>query len=268
MLVDILLGVAWPAGIVATVLIAGAVHELYVMAGTGGAPFTILGVAATAVAFNLPWVAAWQQWPQAYDALLAAVAFLAFVGLGRRFRSTKPNALTGIAITVFGVLYVGILGGYVVQIHGLKSGAILVLYFVAVSKTADIGGYLSGKLLGKHKLAPAISPNKTIEGSAGGMLLSLAAAFLLAGLLPWEFSLPWTLIFAVLVNVTSQFGDLAESMVKRGCGVKDSAVILPKVCGALDLVDSILISAPVAFYLMKIAEKMLPLKEAAEKVGI
>ena len=277
MLVDILGGHpwhSWPAAIVGTALISAAAYELFVMARGVSAPFLDVGVLGTAIAFNLPWIAAREQWPLAYDALLTAVVLLAFVRMERRFSKGKPNALPDMAVTLFGVFYVGILGGYIVQIHQLPAkdvaawGPALVLYFVAVSKMSDIGGYLFGKFLGKHKLAPAISPGKTIEGSAGGLLLSLAAAFGLAWLLPWQFSLSWTIIFAVLVNVTSQFGDLAESMLKRGCNVKDSAVFLPKVCGALDLVDSILISAPVAYYLMKIAENSLPLREAAENSGI
>jgi phosphatidate cytidylyltransferase len=155
-------------------------------------------------------------------------------------------------MTVFGVVYVGLLGSYLVQIHLPEHGAKLEMYFVAVAKAADIGGYLTGKLLGKRKLAPTISPKKTIEGSAGGIGLSLIVAFSLSFLLPPDpsFSAGWKVLFAVLVNFASQFGDLAESMVKRSCDVKDSAVFLPKVCGALDLIDSVLISAPVAFYLI------------------
>jgi phosphatidate cytidylyltransferase len=69
-------------------------------------------------------------------------------------------------------------------------------------------------------------------------------------LLPSHFSSSWKILFALLVNVAAQFGDLAESVLKRSCNVKDSAVVLPRVCGALDLIDSILLSAPVGFYLI------------------
>ena len=254
MLVDILLNLSVPAGIVGTALIGAAAHEFYVMArGAGAKPSMAWGIFAAVAAFNLPWMAAKWGWSFESCGLLAALALVAFIGIGKRFRTEKPDAVRDVAITLFGAFYVGVLGGYIVRIHSLSAehGAILVLYFVAVSKTADIGGYLSGKFFGRHKLAPVISPNKTIEGSLGGLALSLIAAFLLAALLPWRLSLPWTIAFAVLVNAASQFGDLAESMLKRGCNVKDSAVILPKVCGALDLIDSILISAPMGFYLME-----------------
>jgi len=253
MLVDILLNQSAPAGIVGTALIGAAAHEFYVMTRSGGArPSTFWGVLASVAAFNLPWMAEGLENWTLDTGLLAALLLVAFIGVGRRFGREKPDAVRDVAVTLFGAFYVGVLGGYIVRIHSLSAeyGAIFVLYFVAVSKTADIGGYLSGKFLGRHKLAPAVSPNKTVEGSLGGLALSLVAAFVLAGLLPWRLSLPWTIAFAVLVNAASQFGDLAESMLKRGCNVKDSAVILPKVCGALDLIDSILISAPVGFYLI------------------
>ncbi|HUS57793.1 MAG TPA: phosphatidate cytidylyltransferase [Planctomycetota bacterium] len=254
MLTDILLGLPYPAGIVGTLLIAAAAHEFYAMAGAAGAaPFAFWGVLAAAAAFNLPWMAA--QWPclGGSEGILAALAIATFIGLGVRFRKSRPNALADAAVTIFGAVYIGVFGGFIVAIHTLPQGAKMVLFFVAVSKAADIGGYLTGRFFGRRKLAPSISPNKTIEGSIGGVLLSLAAAFGLRAAMPGlGFDAGWAVLFAVLVNVASQFGDLAESMIKRGCGVKDSAVILPKVCGALDLIDSILLSAPVAYYLIRL----------------
>ena len=251
-LTDILAGLSYPAGIVGTLLIAAAAHEFYAMVRTaGGAPFVLPGVLAAAVAFNVPLLSEHFVWLNGSDGVLWVLAFAAFVGLGLRFRDSKPNALGDAAVTVFGAAYIGVFGSFIVAIHTLDQGAKLVLFFVAVSKAADIGGYLSGKFFGRHKLSPAISPNKTIEGSLGGMALSLAAAFGFRAAMP-SLALPaaWTLLFAVVVNATSQFGDLAESMLKRSCGVKDSAVVLPKVCGALDLIDSILLSAPAAYYLI------------------
>jgi len=218
------------------------------MARAGGtAPMVGVGVAAAVAAFNLPWLLPDAAAPAAAPGMIAALITAGFVGLA--IRKSRPNALNDLAVTLLGALYVGLMGGYLVQAHVLAGGR-LVFYIVAVAKMADIGGYLTGKFLGRHKLAPGISPNKTIEGSLGGLALSIAVAVGFAFVLPpLETTLAWQILFAVVVNAASQFGDLAESMIKRSCEVKDSAVFLPKVCGALDLIDSVLISAPVGYYL-------------------
>jgi len=252
MLIDVLTQAAWPALVVGTLLIAAAVHEFFVMARKiGAAPFTLPGVIAGALAFNLPWIMKYHPYDYDVGTLLAALAIVAFAGVV--CRKSRQNAPTDVAVTIFGVVYIGLLSSYLVQIHLPENGAKLVIYFVAVAKSADIGGYLTGKFVGRHKLAPKISPKKTLEGSAGGILLSIVAAFALSSLLPGPFSPSWKILFALLVNIAAQFGDLTESVMKRSCNVKDSAVILPKVCGALDLIDSILLSAPVGCYLITVA---------------
>ena len=245
MVIDILFGTPVPALAIGTFLIFAAAHEFYAMARTAGvAPFAALGVAGSVAAFNWPWLEAHSPVfsPEGILAALVVAAFLAMF-----FRQSRANALADLSVTIFGAAYVGLLAGFIVALHALEGGARVVLYAVTVSKLSDIGGYLAGRFFGRHKLAPVISPNKTIEGSAGAVVLSLAAAFSLAPLLPGEFSLWWTIAFGLAVNAAAQFGDLAESIVKRSCGVKDSATFLPGVCGALDLIDSVLISAPVAY---------------------
>lgn len=253
MLLDILADAPAPVLVVGTFLIGAAAYEFYVMCGKAGfAPFALPGALAAALAFNLPWLKEYHLGNDyGFGALLALLVILAFFGL--ICRKSRPNALVDVAVTVFGAVYIGLLSAYLVEIHLPEFGAKLVIYFIAVAKAADIGGYLTGKLAGKHKLAPNISPNKTIEGAIGGMMLSVIVAFALSFLLPGGFSPAWKVLFAVLVNIAAQFGDIAESILKRSCGVKDSAVFLPKVCGALDLIDSVLISAPVAFYLIRAA---------------
>jgi len=242
-----------PALLIGTFLVAAAAYEFFVMSkGAQTAPFTAPGVAAAVLAFNLPWLMSRDAGMDVQGALLAALAIAVFVSLA--FRKSRANALADVAVTVFGAVYIGLLGGYLVHMHLLESGAGFLVYFVAVAKASDIGGYLTGKFAGQRKLAPGMSPNKTVEGSAGGLLLSVALAFGLSFLLPGPFSPWWKVLFAVLVSLAAQFGDLAESMIKRSCGVKDSAVFLPKVCGALDLIDSVLLSAPVGFYLITAAQ--------------
>jgi phosphatidate cytidylyltransferase len=120
-----------------------------------------------------------------------------------------------------------------------------VLYVVLVCKGGDIGGYCTGRLLGRTKLIPHISPGKTVEGAAGSLLFSVLLAVLLRGpLLDSSFTLPWpaALGVGVVLNFTTQTGDLIESLLKRRCGAKDSSRLLPAHGGILDLVDSLLFS--------------------------
>jgi phosphatidate cytidylyltransferase len=119
------------------------------------------------------------------------------------------------------------------------------LYVVLVCKGGDIGGYCVGRVLGRHKLIPHISPGKTVEGALGSLALSMLLAVLLRGaLLEPEVRLPlWgALLVGVMLNFTTQSGDLIESLLKRRCNAKDSSHLLPAHGGILDLVDSLLFS--------------------------
>lgn len=120
-----------------------------------------------------------------------------------------------------------------------------VLFVVLVCKGGDIGGYCLGRLFGKHKLIPHISPGKTIEGALGSLLVSVVLAILLRGpLLEPDVMLPlWAAaVVGIVLNFTTQTGDLIESLLKRRCGAKDSSRLLPAHGGVLDLVDSLLFS--------------------------
>lgn len=161
--------------------------------------------------------------------------------------------LTGIGVTLLGVMYVAFLGGYLVAIRvgfetqvGLSTH--LLGYFFLVLFGSDAGAYFAGKAFGKHKLAPAISPGKTVEGLIGGIIA--AAAF--AALSTWWFfpELPyqWSIALAVVLAVVGVLGDLCESAMKRGSDAKDSASILPGHGGLLDRLDSLLFGAPILYY--------------------
>ncbi len=119
------------------------------------------------------------------------------------------------------------------------------LYVVLICKGGDIGGYCFGRLFGKHKLIPHISPGKTIEGALGSLMTSVALAYLLhAQMLGGLVELPaWgAILTGVVLNFTTQTGDLIESLLKRRCNAKDSSTLLPAHGGILDLVDSLLFS--------------------------
>ncbi|KAF3363279.1 Phosphatidate cytidylyltransferase [Chlamydiales bacterium STE3] len=129
-------------------------------------------------------------------------------------------------------------------------GRFWLVYLLVGTKMTDIGGYFSGKLLGKHKLAPSISPKKTWEGSIGGFSCSLIASVLLC----WFFTdipLMYAIFLGSLLSALAQFGDLAESLLKRDGGVKDSSH-LPGLGGMLDIVDSLVFTAPTLYFLLQI----------------
>lgn len=115
----------------------------------------------------------------------------------------------------------------------------------------DVGAYFGGRFFGRRKLAPSISPAKTVEGSIGGMVLSFAVLVLWALLANEKFPFGWVELLALssLLSVTSQLGDLTESMLKRYCGVKDSGSFLPGHGGLLDRIDSLLFTVPLTYYL-------------------
>ena len=156
----------------------------------------------------------------------------------------------GAALTLAGYFYVGMLW----MVLGPENGETLILYLlflVATNKGSDMAAFVVGKMFGRRKLAPKISPNKTWEGAWGGLIGGTAAgtAVLLLTKLRGDFdTVPgWILpYFALLVTIAAQFGDLVESAIKRWAGAKDSGKFLPEFGGILDMVDSFLISVPVA----------------------
>lgn len=133
--------------------------------------------------------------------------------------------------------------------HGLG----LVIWVIAVAKFTDVGGYLVGSMIGRHKLAPTISPGKTWEGVGGGLVLAAAVAYLPVRYAPEYFEAWLTPIRAVAlalpIGVAAIVSDLSESAFKRRAGVKDSGRCIPGIGGALDLADSLLLAGPVAYYL-------------------
>lgn len=172
-----------------------------------------------------------------------------------RFRNDFSKMLTGIGVTFLGVMYIAFLGGFLIAMRvGFESSVVpflstkLLLYFFLVTMGSDIGAYFVGKSIGKYKLVPKISPNKTWEGFIGGILLAIGFAalstFLFFPELPYKVSIPLA-IFMALIGVG---GDLAESAMKRGSDTKDAANILPGHGGLLDRLDSLLFNAPILYY--------------------
>ncbi len=153
--------------------------------------------------------------------------------------------------TILGVLYVVFLGGHLLALRtGFeeKLSAHLLSFFFLILMGADTGAYYVGRAIGKHKLAPAISPGKTWEGVAGGVVAGLALATVAHFWFFKELPLKWALPLAAVMIVLGILGDLTESALKRGAGAKDAAKILPGHGGALDRLDSLLFNAPLIYY--------------------
>ncbi len=148
------------------------------------------------------------------------------------------------AATVLGVVYLGWMFSFLIQIRRLDQGAALVTLLIFASAFNDMGGYFVGKWLGRTKLT-SISPGKTVEGSLGGVLFSICAVWVVGGFLgvsPFH-----RFAMAVLVAVVGQLGDLFESALKREAGVKDSGTAIAGHGGALDRFDSLAFAAPVYY---------------------
>ncbi len=157
--------------------------------------------------------------------------------------------------TVLGVLYVVLLGGHLVALRtgfNQKLSAHLLSFFFMVIMGADTGAYYVGKSLGKHKLAPKISPGKTWEGVAGGVAAGLIMATLAHFWFFKELPLKWMLPLALAMVVLGIIGDLTESALKRSAGAKDAANLLPGHGGVLDRLDSLLFNAPLIYYFARI----------------
>lgn len=187
--------------------------------------------------------------------LLTSALFvsLVFISQAFRFQADFAKLLPGIGITLAGTFWVAFLGGFLVAIRvGFENApnlsTKLLGFFFLVLMGSDIGAYFAGKYLGKRKLSPKISPNKTWEGFIGGIILSQAFALASHFLFFPEFGLPFMLPLALVMSVVGVLGDLAESAVKRNTGTKDAANILPGHGGLLDRLDSLLFNAPILYY--------------------
>jgi len=193
--------------------------------------------------------------PLAYLLLcFVAVLMISFVAQGLQYE--KPGRTTArIAGTVFVIAYVGILGSFTIQtrwFEGPHQGILALVFLVATAKGADTGAYTFGRLMGRHKLWPALSPHKTIEGAVGGLVFGIAFALLTAAIARFALGVPtldWPVAaaYGLLIGAVAQIGDLMESMIKRDCERKDASDAVPGFGGLLDVLDSLMFAGPVAY---------------------
>jgi phosphatidate cytidylyltransferase len=169
------------------------------------------------------------------------------------FRSPLERVLADTAFSVFGLIYCGLSLASVPLVWVQQPGGpSQVVFLLCIVWAGDVAALYVGRSFGRHKLAPLISPQKSWEGSAASLAGSLLVAFALVsftrGALRFPGPLAWWLMLAVGLNVFAQVGDLVESAIKRGAGVKDSGTLLPGHGGILDRIDAILLAAPALWY--------------------
>jgi phosphatidate cytidylyltransferase len=209
----------------------------------------------------------WFQWaPHPFDdpwhwIIAAVIAFILAAILNAMRTFTEPGqSVNQIAMAIFIVMYLGLLPCCLVQLRwpqandsgerGLRGvGAVALTIFVP--KICDIGAYFTGRLLGRHKMTPVLSPKKTWEGFAGGMVTAALGAVGINRAVPClrfgDYSDLVAAGFGLTVGLAGVLGDLAESLIKRDCRQKDASQVMPGFGGVLDVVDSVVFAAPVAY---------------------
>jgi phosphatidate cytidylyltransferase len=181
--------------------------------------------------------------------ILASVVLAAFLVEMITFHE-PGGSVPRIAVASWIVLYLGFLPGFLIQLRWSANGIVAVALAIFVPKCCDIGAYVTGRLVGRHPMSPVLSPRKTLEGLAGGLVLAMLVAVILNRLGREDSRLTdlAALGFGLTVGLAGVLGDLAESLIKRDCWKKDASQIMPGFGGVLDVVDSILFAAPVAWW--------------------
>jgi len=196
-------------------------------------------------------IGAWVSGPIAAAGFAAttAVAILLWYSL-----LVRRNPLDNAALTMLGVLWIPVMFSFVAPIAQHPNHRPLIVAVVIATGVLDIGSFFVGKRWGRHKLAPGLSPNKTVEGLVGGIIAAGTATVLLT-FIPWFEPLDWKagLGLAAVVAVFGPLGDLAESLIKRSIGIKDMGAILPGHGGVLDRVDAFLFTIPAAYFFFRLA---------------
>ncbi|WP_306518435.1 phosphatidate cytidylyltransferase [Gemmatimonas sp.] len=257
------IGIIWIGGAPLATLLGAmsgiAAWEFYRLAREGGAaPLSAIGIVLSACipiavhgqilgVLTIPLYV----WVSCVVAILGAAIWL---------RGVDGKPLAAVSTTVYGVLYTGatLSFGYALRYHnyavGDTAGALAVLFPVVLTWASDSGAYFSGNLIRGRKLMPSVSPRKTVAGAVGGVLVTVAATYAFTyGLLVPKAQLAFTptgiVIFGVAISVIAQIGDLAESLLKREAGVKDSGTLFPGHGGVLDRLDSLFFVLPAAYAL-------------------
>jgi len=244
MLIPVVLGGVWYSLLVFVLAIIG-LYEFLRMAGLK--PYGFAGILAYVLMISTLWPYLFisQRLALDYSNMLMPVLLLLLL-----YSVVRKNQfhIEHVALTILGALYIGYGFHYMAAVRGMEDGLWLTLLVLLGIWSTDSGAYFIGKAFGRRKLLPAISPNKTVEGSLGGMLTALVVVLGVNALLG---KLPFWQAFgiALVTGLAAQMGDLVESAMKRHFGVKDSGRLIPGHGGVLDRFDSLLFVFPILYLL-------------------
>jgi len=236
-------------GLVSLVVLLG-LREFYILMKVKGyRPFEALGY-FSALAINF------YAWHQNVAVPLILTASLLAIMVRELWRRDMSHSLVHMAVTVFGIMYIGWLGSHLVMLRQLPAaqgapdviGARMVFFAALVTWATDTGAYLAGIALGRHALAPRISPKKTREGAVGGLVGATLVGWLSARGFAAFITPQAGALLGLAAGVVGQLGDLVESLIKRDAGTKDTAELIPGHGGVLDRFDSLLFTVPVLYY--------------------
>lgn len=241
----------WVFTVVVSIFIGLAAYEFFMMISKKMLPrgFFYIGIISSII---IPYVTyLYRPTGGIWEALFFIVILIALF-IMQFTRKENIDAVMLISVTLFGIFYIGWFFTFLLKIRFLEAGYRLVAYLLLVTKAGDIGAYLIGSKFGRHKLIPRISPNKSVEGALGGFIFSMLFALLSRSFLSLV-ELNLIIISGILIGVFAQLGDLAESLIKRDYEVKDSSIILPGLGGVMDVIDSILFTAPIFYLYLSVA---------------
>jgi phosphatidate cytidylyltransferase len=255
---------SWAVAITVAAVACVALGELYDAFAHGG--FRPRSAVGFCTAIGLVVAAALRPYV-AFD-LLELVLMLAVIGslLAELPRHHREAVLPSWALTLAGALYIGWLFSHIILVRNLAlplrpaplqalhidAGAAWLYAIFAITWLNDTGAYFAGRSFGRHRMAPLLSPKKTWEGAVGGLAGSVIGSVVCQVLLGLPVSLPVAMLLGLIGGVMGPLGDLAESLVKRQVGVKDIGRISPGHGGLLDRADSLLFTAPVLYYLIRL----------------
>ena len=246
-----ILFVDWLVGAVIVLLTIAGLYEFFTMVEKKGINIykyfgiVIGAIIPLSIAYRFELTRNWE-----FFFIVLAVLFLIIMQFRRRQNS---GTVVDISVTMFGILYVSWFLSFIIKIRYLENGFGLLATLLLVTKLGDIGAYLIGSRFGRTPLIPRISPKKSVEGSIGGLVFSILGAFACRPFLPLPYL--YLVFIGLFLGVLGQLGDLSESLMKRDCQVKDSGNLFPGMGGILDVIDSLLFTAPVFYFYMIITFK-------------